>query len=210
MKTIQFKTNRRSFLTKAVPACAFACAFSKDVFGMSPGIIQQDKPQSLHKFDKEIELGNPMTQRLLGTISKRKFIRFCKSLVESMGEKKALKIFKNYTSETMMAFGQNSAKQNGDNSFASYIKMFKDPRMLDTLTMEIIEDTDKNFEIKVTECLSYEIYKAEKFDGEFGNACVCHGDYAWAEGHNPQIKLVRDKTLMQGHGYCNHKYINNA
>lgn len=208
MKTIQFKTSRRNFLTKAVPACALACVFSKEVFGMSHGIIQQDKPQSVHKFDKEIELRNPMTNRQLRTIANRNFIRFCKSLVESMGEEKAIKIFKNYTSGTMMAIGQNMAKQNGDNGFASYIKIFKEPRMLDILTMDIIEDTDKCFEIKVTECLAHEVYKAEKFDGEFGNACVCHGDFAWAEGYNSKIKLVRDKTLMQGHGYCNHRYIN--
>jgi hypothetical protein len=27
------------------------------------------------------------------------------------------------------------------------------------------------------------------------------------KGFNPKIKLVRDKTLMQGHEYCNHRYI---
>jgi len=36
---------------------------------------------------------------------------------------------------------------------------------------------------------------------------VCHGDYAWAEGFNPDIKLVRDKTLMQGDSICNHRYV---
>lgn len=86
------------------------------------------------------------------------------------------------------------------NSFRSYIDIFRQPRMLDTLTLEIIEDTDKDFEINVTECLSYDVYKAQGFAGKFGFAIVCYGDYAWAEGYNPQIKLIRDKTLMEGHG----------
>ncbi len=43
--------------------------------------------------------------------------------------------------------------------------------------------------------------------GDIGWASVCFGDYAWAEGFNPKIKLVRDKTLMQGHDICNHRYI---
>jgi hypothetical protein len=43
--------------------------------------------------------------------------------------------------------------------------------------------------------------------GDIGYAMVCWGDYAWAEGFNPKIKLVRDKTLMEGHDRCNHRYI---
>ncbi|MBE0675753.1 MAG: L-2-amino-thiazoline-4-carboxylic acid hydrolase, partial [Bacteroidales bacterium] len=103
--------------------------------------------------------------------------------------------------------GQGAAQRNGENSFSSYANLFKGPAFEETLTMDIIEDTEEAFEIKVTECLAYEICKAEKCDGELGNACICHGDYAMAEGYNPKIKLIRDKTLMQGHGFCNHRYI---
>ena len=39
-----------------------------------------------------------------------------------------------------------------------------------------------------------------------GYATVCFADFALPEGFNPKIKLVRDKTLMQGHDCCNHRY----
>ncbi len=39
--------------------------------------------------------------------------------------------------------------------------------------------------------------------GETGNAAVCIGDYTFAEGFNPKIKMIRHKTLTLGHAYCN-------
>lgn len=58
----------------------------------------------------------------------------------------------------------------------------------------ILEDTDKVFKIKVTECLVANTFLRAKA-GDIGYARVCWGDYAWAEGFNPKIKLIRDKTL---------------
>jgi hypothetical protein len=66
--------------------------------------------------------------------------------------------------------------------------------------MEIVEDTDKAFELKVTECIWAATFLQAKA-GEIGYAAVCYGDYAWAEGFKSKIKLIRDKTLMQGPGF---------
>jgi hypothetical protein len=42
--------------------------------------------------------------------------------------------------------------------------------------------------------------------GDVGYAHICHGDYAGVRGFNPALEMVRDKTLMQGHDCCNHRY----
>ena len=72
--------------------------------------------------------------------------------------------------------------------------------------MEIVEDTEKAFELKITECIWASTFLNAKA-GDIGYASVCFGDYAWAEGFNPKIKMIRDKTLMQGHELCNHRYV---
>ena len=72
--------------------------------------------------------------------------------------------------------------------------------------MEIVEDTETAFELKVSECLPAAVFR-DADAAEIGYASVCWGDYAWAQGFNPKIKLVRDKTLMEGDKYCNHRYI---
>ena len=74
------------------------------------------------------------------------------------------------------------------------------------MTFDIVEDTDTAFEMKVTECLTASTFLSLDA-GYIGYAGVCWGDYAWAEGFNPKIKLIRDKTLMQGHAFCNHRYV---
>ena len=85
--------------------------------------------------------------------------------------------------------------------------MFADTKSWEPmLKMEILEDTETAFELKVTECIQATVFR-DANAADIGYARVCWGDYAWAEGFNPNIKLVRDKTLMQGHDYCNHRYV---
>jgi hypothetical protein len=83
--------------------------------------------------------------------------------------------------------------------------MFRNPEFAKVLTMEIVEDTERAFEIKVTECIHADAFLHYEA-GDIGFAKVCYGDYAWAEGYHPKIRLTRDKTLMEGHSYCNHRY----
>ena len=58
----------------------------------------------------------------------------------------------------------------------------------------------------MTECIWAKTFLDYKL-GDIGHAHVCWGDYAWAQGFNPKIRMVRDKTLMQGHACCNHRYL---
>ncbi len=106
----------------------------------------------------------------------------------------------------MLKVGQDQAKRSPNTTFQTYVNTFKGPNYDTTLTMEIVEDTDTAFELKVSECIWADTFlRAEA--AEIGFAAVCFGDYAWAQGFNPKIEMVRDKTLMQGHSICNHRYL---
>ena len=72
--------------------------------------------------------------------------------------------------------------------------------------MGIVEDTESAFEIKVSECLWAETFRAQDA-GDIGFAWICYADYSWPQGFNPKLKMIRDKTLMEGHEYCNHRYV---
>jgi len=134
------------------------------------------------------------------------FILFARFLQKEIGQEKVLELIKKQTDERLLQQAKNDLKRLGKSDFKSYISIFRDPRMLASLNMEIIQDTDTVFEIKVTDCLAAESFLPHNA-GDIGYAAVCWGDYIWASGFNPKIKLIRDKTLMEGHGYCNHKYI---
>jgi hypothetical protein len=60
--------------------------------------------------------------------------------------------------------------------------------------------------MKVTECLWAKTFR-EADAADIGYRCICRADYVTAKAFNPKLELVRDKTLMQGHACCNHRYV---
>lgn len=202
----KFRSSRRDFLLKTVPVCAATCLGASHVFARSSLIskpVLQD--QEVHKFDKEFP-GPALTYRRLAGISQRSFIRFARFLQKEMGEQKVIDLIKKATDERMREQAKSDLKRLGGSEFSKYISIFREPRMQAGLIMEIIEDTDSAFEIRVTDCLSAQAFLPYKA-GDIGYAAVCWGDYTWASDFNPKIKLIRDKTLMQGHDCCNHRYV---
>jgi predicted ArsR family transcriptional regulator len=64
-------------------------------------------------------------------------------------------------------------------------------------------------QLKVTRCPVAEIAKALKVE-KWGFIFHCWGDEAICEGYNPEIRLRRTKTLMEGDEYCDHFYYYDA
>jgi hypothetical protein len=186
-----------------MPACALTCLAG----GPALVLAQSDEAaeeEIKHKFDRDSE--RKLTHRQLLSIRYGEFIRLSKALSEEMGGDEFLRFLTDYTEKNSLAIGERHAAASPDNRFTTYVNTFKDPRYDASLTMEIIEDTDTVFEIKVTECLWASVFR-DADAGDIGYAGVCYGDYAWARGFNPKIEMVRDKTLMQGHACCNHRYL---
>jgi len=196
--------SRRQFISRVMPACSVACLGAGNLLAWtSPeakAVFQEEK----HKFDKEY--GRKLTNKQFFAARYGEFIQFAKALEKEMSKEKFIEFLKKTTHERMVKVGQNHAKNSPDNSFNTYVSTFRPPRYKDVLTHEVVEDTDTAFELKVTECIWAKTFLDAKA-GDIGFAHVCYGDYTWAESFNPKIKMVRDKTLMQGHEICNHRYI---
>ncbi len=197
------KTSRRRFLASVIPACAITCVGSNAAFASilrGEGLLIQDQK---HKFDSKFE--RALTYRQLLERQFYNFIALAKGLEKEMGKEKAIALLKKISTERQTNFGKRQASQMPDNSFAAYVGQFRSGYE-NTLTKEIVEDSETAFELKVTECIWADTFLKAKA-ADIGYAWICWGDYAWAEGFNPKIKMVRDKTLMQGHDRCNHRYL---
>ena len=59
--------------------------------------------------------------------------------------------------------------------------------------------------MKFTECLWAKTFR-EADASEIGYAGVCYQDYPMTKTFNPNLKLIRETTLMQGHDCCNFKW----
>ena len=198
--------NRRQFITQILPACSMMCMGGGFAFAYaSPTNDSFFQEEEKHKFDTEMD--KKLTYGQYMKLRYGEFIQIVKAFSNEFGKDKVTDFLKMNTNENMLKYGQNQAKKSPDNNFQTYVGMFRNNPYYDkTLTMEIVEDTESAFEIKVTECVWATTF-LQANAGEFGYAAICFGDYAWAEGFNPKIKMIRDKTLMQGHDYCNHRYI---
>lgn len=201
----QPQTSRREFLMKTVPACALTWVGIKGFLRISPLSAQEVSHQATHMFDREFP--RKLTFRQYVEATNVQFIEFAKAVRKKFGNEETIELIKKLATEFNLERGRRQADKSKDRSLKSYARMFTEPKSWEgILRIEIVEDTDTAFELKATECLQAANYL--KHDAaDIGYANVCWGDYAWAEGFNPQIKLVRDKTLMQGHPFCNHRYI---
>ena len=195
------KSERRQFIFQTIPACALSCMVGKNIFGLNLGDTAEEK----HMFDRDIQM--KLTWRRLIEGQNFQFIQLAKAAQHMCGKDRVLELIKKQSTEFNLERGRKQAQESSDRSLKSYTRMFANPKDWEgLLKMEIVEDSEKAFEMKISECLQAVNYRENDAD-EIGYANVCWGDYAWAEGFNPKIQLVRDKTLMQGHSCCNHRYI---
>ena len=194
--------SRRDIITKVMPACAITCMAPLKALGMVDRTLSQD---TKHKFDTEME--QKMTYRQMFQRQYFNLIMFGNLLKEEMGDEKAIELIKKLSDKSARDRGKMQAQQGGDSSLQAFVKPFKDDNIYGiVLTKEVVEDTETAFELKVTECLWAEAFREQKAD-DIGFAWICYGDYGWPEGFNPKLKMVRDKTLMEGHDCCNHRYV---
>lgn len=198
-------TTRRDFITKIITACSFMCCGGA---GFLAGFGVEGKNhtfQEKHMFDREFPRKLTWRQYING--QNIIFIEFAKLVQNKIGKQETIELIKKMATEFNLERGRKQAQNSKDLSLNSYTRMFANPKDWEgLLKMEIVEDTETAFELKVTECIQAAVY-IDADAADIGYASVCWGDYAWAQGFNPKIKLVRDKTLMQGHPCCNHKYV---
>jgi hypothetical protein len=136
----------------------------------------------------------------------REFIPILKMLGERIGKDKLISTLKEGISE--IALKGMERKQIPKRDLATWAAGLKSPPplMQHALAYEIVEDSPKAFEFRISRCLWAKSFREEQA-ADIGYAAICHPDYAVAAGFNPKLKLIRTKTLMQGDECCNHRYV---
>jgi hypothetical protein len=195
---------RRELLTRTVPACAVACLGLGRFPGLA-GLGQTLTLQGQHKFDVPQEIALSSRQRTQMTL--RGLIEFSQVLRSELGEPELVRLLNLLSADVGRQVGARQAQNSPDTSFQTFVQVFRPPNFEDSLTHEVVEDTEKVFALKVTECVSAEVMRGAGLGGAIGHAAVCNMDYFWPPAFNPDFKLERTKTLMQGDDICNHRYI---
>jgi predicted ArsR family transcriptional regulator len=198
---------RRELLTQAFPACAMACfgvAGFAGPLAAAPPCIGQDP----HKFD--VKRARELSSRDLTRLQNQAFIRFIGTLRKELGDEATVRLLNEYSAAYGRQVGEQQAGASPDRTFKTFTAVFRPPNYADTLTLEIVEDTENAFGLRVTECVWASVFREAGLGGDIGHAAVCNMDYYWPQAFNPAFHMERTKTLMRGDEYCNHRYLQKA
>jgi hypothetical protein len=197
-------SGRRSFIKAVLPGGALLCLGGGCLLRAFQTEEKAKAAGQKHKFLEDSKMS--FTEAFMLAYSSP--IPIWRSLEGEIGREKLHEMMKRAMDATVRRQMGEFAKKAGKNDLAAFTQDFHKPDSIynKLLTFQIIEDTPRAFEAKVTECLWAKTYR-DLNAADLGYILSCYGDYAAAEGFNPKMRMIRTKTLMQGDDCCNHRYV---
>jgi len=205
-KILSDSLNRRRFIINVLPSGAMLCLGGSNLLDASRVHKKQNVPTAKHKFSKK----SGMSFEEVFQFKYGPYISTLQRLANVIGKDEFIKMLKKASAEVAEQRVKNIIRNLPENDFDTYINtMIFTPLFKNTLSMEIVEKTDKVLEIKITECLwANTIRELKEPDAvDIGYALVCYPEIATTEAFNPKLKVIRTKTLMQGHDCCNTRIV---
>ncbi len=198
--------SRRGFLAGVVPGCAAACfCLRAREAGAQSLQIKQPGPAP-HKFDKPV--GRPLTylQRMREQYASH-FIPYLRVLERSIGRAKVIETLNELSLVEAAEYAKQVVKEKGKNDLTVFKEDYSPttPGISDMLTIEVLENTDKVWAIKITECVWAKAFQ-DADAAHYGVAAVCAGDVPFARAVNPKIDLDLKGTIMEGKPACILRY----
>jgi hypothetical protein len=196
MKNSSFMPGRRQFLLNILPAGTLFCLGCSNLLALAQS---EGKPQASPAKHKFLEDSGMSFEAVYKFAFQNHFIPVMENLGDVVGKDKFMEILRKASSQAgaqnMKRLTQNLPKRDLA-VLAAFMK--GSPLYKKVLTFEVVEESEKALEIKTFR---------EANASEIGYAAICYPDFATASAFNPKIKMIRTKTLMQGHDCCNHRYV---
>ena len=128
-------------------------------------------------------------------------------MVTELGDEKAQSILGNAIRKAAIEeAGEFACKApGGKTSLRSFIDLFELWTAGGALEIEVHEETESRFSFDVTRCRYAETYR-EMGIGQIGHLLSCNRDASFCEGYDPNIKLDRQQTIMNGADRCTFRY----
>jgi len=195
--------SRRAFLSTGPFAGALACLGCANTFCMASEDAKP--PQPGHKFLADSEMS---FAEVFKFTYQDGLVPLMEQMARQVGREKLIEMLKQAASDAAAERMQKRAEELQPRTPAVFVSPLKNPQRFTrhALTLEVVEETEKAAELSVTECLWAKTFR-EAHAADIGYAVSCHPDYASARAFNPSMKMIRTKTLMQGHDCCNHRFI---
>ena len=129
-----------------------------------------------------------------------------KALQTELGEERANALVRKALGAVYRRLGERwwqtkGSRHVGENMASAFAAFAKDA----ALDYSVRAQSQEVYEIDVTRCQYAQFYK-ELGEPELGFLLVCSSDFPFAEGFDPDLKLTRSQTIMQGASHCDFRY----
>lgn len=146
----------------------------------------------------------------LGVINRREIearilAPLIKTLGEEFGRERVLEVARRVVIEIARQQGAALADQSGGSGLKQFAGTLDNWKKGDALEIELLEQSQARFAFNVRRCRYAEMYRALGIP-ELGGLLSCNRDAALVEGFNPEIKLTRTQTIMEGAPFCDFRY----
>jgi hypothetical protein len=162
----------------------------------------------IHKFDKKLDItyGQYIRDSMSGEVDLQR------ELERVLGKEKTHAILREWAETRTVKLVKEHLKESGVEiknfeDFKKYMgKMWLSEHTLRTHTCETTKSSSNSVTYKVTECIWAKMMR-ELGASDLGLLTMCDIDFVSASVYHPNIKLIREKTLMNGDDYCDFTYV---
>lgn len=127
-------------------------------------------------------------------------------MVARLGKDQAREILHAAITKVAVEQGQAYAQsEGGETSLRSFNALMPQWKASGALEMEMLVEADHDLHFNVTRCRYAEMY-ADMGLADIGHILSCGRDGTFCTGYNPNIKLDRSQTIMQGADHCDFRF----
>jgi predicted ArsR family transcriptional regulator len=138
-------------------------------------------------------------------IEARILLPILEAFEKQFGEQRVREIAREVILELARAQGAELMQQAGCCNLRTFAVALDDWKKGDAYDMQVLEQSDDRLDFNVTRCRYAEMYHRLGVPW-LGRLLSCNRDYALIEGFNPDVKLTRTQTIMEGAAYCDFRF----
>jgi hypothetical protein len=128
-----------------------------------------------------------------------------KAFMKETGEARGLEIVEEVIVSLAKESGEMLREFLGGNGLEDFAKGMHLWSQEDAVAFDLVEMNPERITMNVTRCRYAEMYR-ELGMADLGFTLSCARDFAMVEGFNPEIKLERTQTLMEGADHCDFRF----
>jgi len=128
------------------------------------------------------------------------------ALGAEFGRERVFEVARQVIVEVARTQGRELAERIQGNSLTDFAAALEDWKKGDSYRLDVLERSEEKRSFNVTRCRYAEMYRALGIP-EVGALLSCNRDFSLVEGFNPDVKLTRTQTVMEGASHCDFRFV---